>query len=284
MAFYCTDYPGGVSRATGEQYTTATVRKIDAAAQRGRLSLSQPAVGIDADLFSGQDPLMPPGKFADIIHWSHSGYHVRDALGSDRDDSQAIESGLQTAIDKMWTALDESGFLFSVHQTRDLSDGSPSQMLPVSRKYCGALDDIPDRIATRSEQLGGYIATVNFASPLVFPELGDAGWEALNRVDYWNRLSPAQLRTLQLLNFIAYDFSDPDRAAVEKLAADGRLAGYVDEFRSIVTNNGGHIIVKCALQLLSKSHEIGLRLEEVSRELHDEMPKYRGEMALAMGR
>jgi hypothetical protein len=145
---------------------------------------------------------------------------VRDALGSDREDPYAIESGLQTAIEKMWRALDESGFMFSVHQTQDLSDGSPSQMLPVSRKYCGALDDIPERIATRSEQLGGYIATVNFTSPLVFPELRDAGWEALKRAGNWNRLDPMQLRTLQLLNFIAYDFSEPGRAAVEKLGAD----------------------------------------------------------------
>jgi hypothetical protein len=284
IVFYCTDYPGGVSQATGERYTTVTVRKIDAAAQRGQLPLSQPAMGIDADFFSGEDLLMPPGKFADIVHWSHSGYHVRDALGSDRDDPQAIESGRHTAIDKMWSALDDSGFIFSVHQTRDLSDGSPSQMLPVSRKYCGALDDIPERIATRSQQLGGHIATVNFISPLMFPGLRDAGWEALKRVDDWNRLDPAQLRTLRLLNFIAHDFSDPNRSAVEKLAADGRLADYVDEFRSIVTNNGGHIIVKCAFQLLSKSREIGIRLGHISRQLHDDMPKYQGEMALAMGR
>jgi len=92
------------------------------------------------------------------------------------------------------------------------------------------------------------------------------------------------LRTLQLLNFIAYDFSDPDKAAVEKLAALGRLAEYVDEFRSIVTSNGGNIIVKCAVQLLCKSREIGIRLEHISRELQGEMPKYRREMALVMGR
>jgi len=28
---------------------------------------------MEADLFSGQDLLMPPGKFADIIHWSRPG-------------------------------------------------------------------------------------------------------------------------------------------------------------------------------------------------------------------
>jgi hypothetical protein len=86
------------------------------------------------------------------------------------------------------------------------------------------------------------------------------------------------------LNFIAYDFSEPGRAAVEKLGADGRLADYVDEFRSIVTSNGGHIIVKCAFQLLSKSREIGMCLRRISRELHDDMPKYREEMDLDMGR
>jgi hypothetical protein len=107
MIFYCTDYPGGMSRATGEKYTTATVNKIEAAPQRKQLLLAQPAVAIDADLFSGEDLLMPAGKSADIVHWSDSGYHVRNALGADRDDPRAIESGLTTAIDKIWAALDE---------------------------------------------------------------------------------------------------------------------------------------------------------------------------------
>jgi len=92
------------------------------------------------------------------------------------------------------------------------------------------------------------------------------------------------MRTLHLLNFIAYDFSDPDRAAVEKLTAYGKLADYVDEFRSIVASNGGHIIVKCAFQLLSNSREIGICLRRISRELRDDMPKYREEMDLGMGR
>jgi hypothetical protein len=142
MIFYCADYPRGTSRATGEKYTTATVNKIEAAAHKRQLLLAQPAVAIDADLFSGEDLLMPAGKPADIVHWSHSGCHVRDALGADRDDPGAIESGLTAAIDKVWAALDERELMFSVHQTRDVSDGVPSQMLPVSRKYCGALDDI----------------------------------------------------------------------------------------------------------------------------------------------
>jgi hypothetical protein len=283
MVFYCTDYPGGVSQATGEKYTTTTVHKIEAAAQAGQLLLAQPAVGFEADLFSGEDLLMPAGKSADIAHWSHSGYHVRDALGVDRDDPRAIESGLNTAIDKIWAALDDSGLMFSVHQTRDISDGIPSQMLPVSRKYFGVLDDVPERIATRIKQLGGYVATVNFASPLIFPELGDTAWEALKRAASWSGSDPSQARTLRLLNFIAHDFSDTDKAALEKLGADDRLAGYVDEFKAIVMNNGGHIVVKCALQMLSKSREVATGLDDIARRMRDKMTEYRHEMAVAMG-
>ena len=167
MIFYCTDYPGGISQETGEKYTMMTARKIQMAAQHGRLLLAKPAVAIDADLFSGADALMPPGSLAHIIHWSHSGYHVRDALGPDRDDPSAIERGLNIALDKMWAALDQNGLMFSVHQTCDASDGIPSQMLPTSRKYCGTLDDVPERIETRIRQLSGWVATVNFASPPV---------------------------------------------------------------------------------------------------------------------
>jgi hypothetical protein len=284
MIFYCTEYARGMSRATGEKYTTATVNKIEAAARRRQLLLAQPAVAIDADLFSGDDLLMPAGNSADIVHWSHSGYHVRDALGADRDDPRAIEAGLKTAIDKIWGALHERGLMFSVHQTRDISDGVPSQMLPVSRRYCGALDDIPERIATRIRQLGGYVATINFASPLKFPELDDLAWKALKRTDQWNRLNPSQARTLRLLNFIAYDFTDSSKAALEKLGEDGRLAAYVDDFKSIVLNNGGHIIVKCAFQMVSKSREVAIRLEGIARQLHDKKPEYRQEMAIEMGK
>jgi hypothetical protein len=227
---------------------------------------------------------MPAGNSADIVHWSHSGYHVRDALGADRDDPRAIEAGLKTAIDKIWGALHERGLMFSVHQTRDISDGVPSQMLPVSRRYCGALDDIPERIATRIRQLGGYVATINFASPLKFPELDDLAWKALKRTDQWNRLNPSQARTLRLLNFIAYDFTDSSKAALEKLGEDGRLAAYVDDFKSIVLNNGGHIIVKCAFQMVSKSREVAIRLEGIARQLHDKKPEYRQEMAIEMGK
>jgi len=280
ITFYCTDYRDGISRETGETYARTTAKKMQAAAENGNLRLAQAPVATDADLFSGRDALMPSGRTADIVHWSHSGYHVRDALGADGDDPRAIESGLETAIDKIWKALDERGLMFSVHQTRDISDGVPSQMLPVSRKYCGALDDIPERIATRIRQLGGYVATVNFASPLKFPKLGDADWQALKRTDQWSRLDPAQARTLRLLNFIAYDFADSGKAALEKLGEDGRLAAYVDDFKSIVRNNGGYIIVKCAFQMLSKSREVAIKLDDIARQLRDKQPEYRQEMAI----
>jgi hypothetical protein len=93
IAFYCTDYRDGISRETGETYAMTTAKKMQAAAENGELRLAQAPVGTDADLFSGHDALMPPGKTADIVHWSHSGYYVLDALGAGRNDPQAIESG-----------------------------------------------------------------------------------------------------------------------------------------------------------------------------------------------
>jgi hypothetical protein len=284
MIFYCTDYPGGISRETGEKYTATTAGKTWAAAQNGQLLLAQPPVAIDADLFSGEDRLMPAGKLADIVHWSHSGYHVRDALGPDRDDPRAIELALNIAVDKMWAALGSSGLMFSVHQTRDISDGVPSQMLPVSHKYCGALDDVPERIEKRIGQLGGYVATVNFASPLKFPELSDARWEALKRSAQWDHLDSASARTLRLLNFIAHDFADPAKAALKKLADKGTIAAYVDEFRSIAATNGGYIIVKCAFQMLAKSMEVANKLNGIARQLHRKLPDYRRQMAVEMGK
>jgi hypothetical protein len=273
-----------VSRETGEKYTTTTAGKVWAAAQNGQLLLAQPPVAINADLFSGEDRLMPAGKLADIVHWSHSGYHVRDALGADRDDPRAIGLGLNIAVDKMWAALDPSGLMLSVHQTRDVSDGVPSQMLPVSHKYCGVLDDVPKRIETRIGQLGGCIATVNFASPLKFPELSAAGWEALKRSAQWDHLDSASARTLRLLNFIAHDFADPAKAALEKLADKGTIAAYVDEFRSIAATNGGYIIVKCAFQMLAKSMEVANKLNGIARQLHSKLPDYHRQMAVEMGK
>src|SRR5690242_12607670 len=168
MIFYCTDYRDGIARETGETYANTTAKKMQAASENGKLSLARAPVATDADLFAGYDALMPPGKTADIVHWSHSGYHVRDALGAARNDPRAIEAGLHAAVDKMWAALDQMGLMISVHETRDNSDGIQSQIAPVSRKYCGKLDDVPERIAVRIEQLGGCVAVVNFVSPLKF--------------------------------------------------------------------------------------------------------------------
>ena len=93
IAFYCTDYRDGISRETGKTYAVTTAKKIQAAAENGKLRLAQAPVATDADLFSGHDALMPPDRTADIVHWSHSGYHVRDALGAARNDPGAIEAG-----------------------------------------------------------------------------------------------------------------------------------------------------------------------------------------------
>jgi hypothetical protein len=257
---------------------------MQAAAENGKLRLAQAPVATDANLFAGHDALMSPGKTADIVHWSHSGYHVRDALGAARNDSRAIELGLNAAVDKMWAALDKMGLIFSVHQTRDISDGIPSQMLPVSRKYCGTLDDVPERIAARIEQLGGYLAAVNFASPLKFLGLDDASWERLKRRAQWDRLDESEARALRLLNFTANDFSDPAKAALETLAEDGRLAAYVDEFKSVVAMNGGYIVVKCAFQMISKSQHVARKLSDIALQLTEKMRDFSEEMAAEMRR
>src|SRR5689334_25212839 len=61
MIFYCTDYRDGVVRETGETYANTTAKKMQAAAENGKLSLAQAPVATDADLFAGYDALMPPG-------------------------------------------------------------------------------------------------------------------------------------------------------------------------------------------------------------------------------
>jgi SAM-dependent methyltransferase len=284
IAFYCTDYPAGISRETSETYAATTAKKVQRAAENGTLSLAKVPVAVDANLFSTNDALMPPGKTADIVHWSHSGYHVRDALGAARDDPQAIEAGLHAAVDKMWAVLDKMGLMFSVHETRENSDGIRSQIGPVSRKYCGRLDDVPERIAARIGQLGGYVAAVNFASPLKIMGLDDAGWERLKQRAQWDRLSMSEARALRLLSFIALDFSDPAKAALETLAEDGRLAAYVDEYKSIVATNGGYIVVKCAFQMISKSQQVAKTLDDIALQLSEKMHDFSEEMAAEMRR
>jgi hypothetical protein len=282
MAFYCTDRAAGRSRTTGEKYTTATVNKMRAAEQKGRLVLAEPPTGTDADLFSGGDRLMPAGKHADVIHWSHSGYHVRDALGPKKDDPLAIETAMNTAIDKMWSALDRSGVMLSIHQTRDVGDGVPSQMMPTSRSFTGVLDDVPELIARQVRRLGGSVATVNFATPLFFAELDETGWELLKQPAQWQRSNPAQLRNLLLLNFCAYDFSDPDKSALEKLAEAGKLASFVDAFKAIVTENHGHLLVKCAFQMIAKSPDVATKLNAFAAQLRGDMPEFLRQVAYQM--
>jgi hypothetical protein len=58
IAFYCTDYPDGISRETRETYAMSTAKKMQAAAENGRIRLAQTPVSTDADLFSGHDALM----------------------------------------------------------------------------------------------------------------------------------------------------------------------------------------------------------------------------------
>jgi hypothetical protein len=146
------------------------------------------------------------------------------------------------------------------------------------------LDDVPEQIAERIRQLGGYVAVVNFASPLKFLGLDDAGWERLKQRAQWNRLDEAGARALRLLNFIAFDFSDPARAALETLAEDGQLAAYVEEYKSIVVANGGHIVVKCAFQMISKSQQVARKLDDIAFQLTEKMRDFSEEMAAEMRR
>jgi hypothetical protein len=144
------------------------------------------------------------------------------------------------------------------------------------------IDDVPQRIGARVRELAGYAAVVNFASPLVFPALDDAGWAALVDPEEWARLDDKQARALRLLNFIAYDFSDPDRSSLEALAVTGRLEAYCREFKAIIAANGGHIIVKCAFQMLAKNEAVAAKLSGIASQLRAHMPDYRREMLSGM--
>jgi len=84
---------------------------------------------------------------------------------------------------------------------------------------------------------------------------------------------------LRLLNFIANDFSDPTKAALETLAEDGRLAAFVDEFKSIVKTNRGYIVVKCAFQMISKSQQVAGKLDDIAFQLSEKMRDFTEEMA-----
>jgi len=292
MQFYCTDFRGGQCD-DGEKYTDATIRKVRAKATTGGLRLAGEPIGVQADLFVGGDAIIPTGHQAHILHWSHSGYHVRDALKEQKDDPAAIKAGLNTAVDKMWDALDEKGLMFSVHQTNDMSDGIPSEMFPVAKKYLKVLDDVPARIAERIREKGGHVATVNFATPLDFPNMAiTSRWEALKDPKAWDYLDTDQQRALRLLGFIAYDFTNPEgKSSLEVLAERDRAAGghaadglkaFVDEYRAVAINHRGHINVKCAFQMICKSPEVAAQLDQIAGELNESMPAYRHEMRKEM--
>ena len=94
----------------------------------------------------------------------------------------------------------------------------------------------------------------------------------------------SEARALRLLNFIAFDFSDPSKAALEALGEDGRLPAYVDEYKSIVVKNGGYIIVKCAFQMISKSQQVAKKLDGIAFQLTGKMRDFSEEMVAEMQR
>ena len=87
-----------------------------------------------------------------------------------------------------------------------------------------------------------------------------------------------------VVEFIAFDFSDPAKAALETLAEDGRLAAYVDEYKSILAANGGYIVVKCAFQMISKSQQVATKLDDIAFQLTEKMRDFSVEMAAEMRR
>lgn len=282
MEYCCTDFPGGICKDTSEKYPIATARKIREAAAKGLVKLTKDPAAVEANLFSGEEAIISPGKTAHIVHWSHSGYHVRDSLGDLRDDAQAIEQGLNTAIDKIWAALDANGLLFTVHQTDDLSDGIPSEMFPVSTKYLGALANVPTLIAKRVSALGGYTATVNFATPLKFPDLSGETWDGLKSPAHWDEMDSNQSKALRLLSFVVHDFTDSAKSGLAKLSDQGTLGGFINEYAQMVKNNGSHIFVKCAFQMICKNAELATKLSVIAHELREDMPSYLKEMSRRM--
>jgi hypothetical protein len=89
---------------------------------------------------------------------------------------------------------------------------------------------------------------------------------------------------LRLLNFIANDFSNPAKAALETLAEDGRLSAYVDEYKSMVATNGGYIVIKCAFQMISKSLQVARKLDGIALQITEKIGDFTEEMAAEMQR
>ena len=87
-----------------------------------------------------------------------------------------------------------------------------------------------------------------------------------------------------VVEFHRFRFSDPSKAALEALAEDGRLAAYVDEYKSIVVKNGGYIIVKGAFQMISKSQQVAKKLDGIAFQLTGKMRDFSEEMAAEMQR
>jgi len=276
MAFHCTDFKGGQCQ-NGLPYPTAAANAIKAAEARGEVKLSGEPMGVEADLFSGQEPIISPGKLARIVHWSHSGYYVCSTLGDRRNNPESIAQGIKTAIDKIWDSFDAAGLMFSFHQTGDMSDGIPSEMLPIAEKYSALLSDIPQRISQGVNEKGGYSSTVNFATPLIFPEMTDEQWDVLSDPVQWDYLDKDQSRVLRLLAFIVHDFLE-SRSNLEKLDQEGRLASFVHEYKALVRKNNGYINVKCAFQLVCKSEILGRELATIADRLRENMPKHLNEI------
>ena len=276
MAFHCADFKGGKCQ-NGLSYPTATVNAIKAAALRGDVKLSGEPMGVEADLFSGKEAIISAGKLARIVHWSHSGYYVYSALGGRNNNPESIARGVRTAMDKIWDSFDQMGLMFSFHETGDVSDGIPSEKLPIAERYASLLSDVPQRISQSVSEKGGYSSIIHFVTPLGFPEMTDAQWGMLSDPAQWEYLDADQSRVLRLLAFMVHDFLE-NQSNLEKLHQDGRLASLVHDYKAVVRKNGGYINVKCAFQLVCKSEKIGRALAAIAAALSGNISRYLDEM------
>jgi hypothetical protein len=87
-----------------------------------------------------------------------------------------------------------------------------------------------------------------------------------------------------VVEFHSFRFLRPAKAALETLAEDGRLAPFVDEYKSFVATNGGHIPVKCAFLMISKSQQVARKLDDIAFQLTEKMSDFSVEMAAEMRR
>jgi Skp family chaperone for outer membrane proteins len=95
---------------------------------------------------------------------------------------------------------------------------------------------------------------------------------------------PLRSPRFAVAEFYCVRFLQSWQSALETLAGDGRLAAYVDEYKSIAATNGGQIVAKCAFQKVSKSQQVARKLEDIADQITEKMHDFSEEMAAGMRR